>query len=897
MNQQTFFFQHLRVVVRRGGWLLGVGLTLLVLAFFAGDTAWAGTANAPLGQTTPPLSTLFSDDFNACTLDARWQYTDPLGDSVLEVNGEQIVITVPAGVTHDIWEGNMNAPRLLQPVNNTNFEAVVKFESALKRRYQLQGLLAQADADNLLRFNFQSDGSSIHLLVVSFSGGTPTIIADETIADGAPLYLRVQRSGNNWTVSYSYDGSAWQSAPSLAFTQSLALTQFGPFVGNAGPSPAHTGIIDYLFNTASPDLPEDPVVNTIPVNIVGSGRVDKSCGSPLTLNAIPDLGWNFSSWSGALTGSQTPGSLPITGSEVVTATFVPKPLALNVQPNGGGTVRLSPDQIYFDNGNTVTLTAIPNRGWVFESWSGDLAGTEVSKVLTMDSNKTVTANFRLLEDKSNIQSDDFNTCTLNNTRWTYTDPRNDSELTMTGSQVKITVPGGVEHDVWSSGNRAPRIMQSAANEDFSLEAKFESPISKRYQLQGILIEQDSQNFLRINFQHNGNNTYVFAASFSNGNPRERFVQSIPDGAPLYLRVVRSAHDWGVFYSDNGEDWNTNSTMAFNFIMNVTKVGAFIGNAGPNAPAHTGVIDYFFNSASPIAPEDPVVNTLPPITIVGQGTVTRTPSCGNPVQLTAVPAANWRFAGWSGDLTGSQSPVTVTAKGTERITATFAPISGIQSDDFSGCKLNAAWSFVDPKGDATLTRIDNQKISIAVPAGVEHDAYPSQDPNAPLNRAPRLMQPAADVDFELEAKFESAMAERYQMQGILVEQDARNFLRFDYNHNGSTYALTVIGVTDGTPTTYGEEEFATTVPMYLRVNRTGDTWTVARSTNGTNWTTSQTFTHEMTAQKVGVFAGNVGRNPAHTAIIDYFFENRNRISPEDAGGNQLTVTRDGSGSVT
>ncbi|MCB0080920.1 MAG: DUF1349 domain-containing protein, partial [Caldilineaceae bacterium] len=615
------------------------------------------------------------------------------------------------------------------------------------------------------------------MVVVSFSGGTPTIIASEVIADSTLYYMRVRRTGNQWTVFYSVDGTTWQTKPSLTFTQSLALTEIGPFNGNAGASPAFTGIIDYFFNTASPIAPEDPVINTIPVNIVGSGRVDKGCGTPLSLKAVPYLGWNFSGWSGDLSGNQNPATLAITGSEVVTATFTPKPLALNIQLNGGGTVRLNPNQIYCDNGEVVTLTAIPNRGWVFDGWSGDLTGGDVAKVLTMNSNKTVTANFRLLQDTSNIVSDDFNVCTLDSTLWSFTNPLGDATLTMSGSQIKLAVPGGTAHDVWDAGNNVPRIMQAADNQDFALEAKFESVIDQRYQLQGVLIEADANNFIRMNFQHNGSNTLFFGASFNNGAPRERFNQVIPDGAPLYLRVVRSGNLWAAFYSYNGEDWNTNSAMTFSYGLAVTKVGIFAGNAGETAPAHTAVVDYFFNSASPIAPEDPVVNALPPITIVGEGTIVRTPTCGNPIELVAVPADNWRFAGWSGDLTSTQNPVTVTAKGTERITATFAPVSGIQSDDFGACAIDPAWTFVNPLNDASYNRVDNQKIAIVVPADTDHDVYPNGDPNAPLNRAPRLMQPAADVDFELEAKFESAMAEKYQLQGLLVEADAKNFLRF------------------------------------------------------------------------------------------------------------------------
>jgi len=40
-------------------------------------------------------------------------------------------------------------------------------------------------------------------------------------------------------------------------------------------------------------------------------------------------------------------------------------------------------------------------------------------------------------------------------------------------------------------------------------------------------------------------------------------------------------------------------------------------------------------------------------------------------------------------------------------------------------------------------------------------------------------PAANnTDFELELKFESSLTTQYQMQGLIVEQDSINFIRFD-----------------------------------------------------------------------------------------------------------------------
>jgi uncharacterized repeat protein (TIGR02543 family) len=73
-------------------------------------------------------------------------------------------------------------------------------------------------------------------------------------------------------------------------------------------------------------------------------------------------------------------------------------------------------------------------------------------------------------------------------------------------------------------------------------------------------------------------------------------------------------------------------------------------------------------------------TTPPqqtlnVNVVGNGTVARAPNkatynLGETVTLTANPAAGWRFAGWSGDLTGTNNPETLLMDGNKTVTATF-----------------------------------------------------------------------------------------------------------------------------------------------------------------------------------------------------------------------------------
>lgn len=70
--------------------------------------------------------------------------------------------------------------------------------------------------------------------------------------------------------------------------------------------------------------------------------------------------------------------------------------------NGSGTVTSSPAGINcgptcvatYSNGTTVTLTATPDAGSRFRNWSGACSGTSPTCVVSMTTNRSVTARFR-----------------------------------------------------------------------------------------------------------------------------------------------------------------------------------------------------------------------------------------------------------------------------------------------------------------------------------------------------------------------------------------------------------------------------------------------------------------------------------------------------------------------
>ncbi len=87
-------------------------------------------------------------------------------------------------------------------------------------------------------------------------------------------------------------------------------------------------------------------------------------------------------------------------------------LKVHVDPEGTGTAELNPDGgrlVAYHMGSTVTLTANPAPGYVFDEWSGDLAGNTNPADLNMDFYKNVTAHFAIAPDDTSPDSDDTTT--------------------------------------------------------------------------------------------------------------------------------------------------------------------------------------------------------------------------------------------------------------------------------------------------------------------------------------------------------------------------------------------------------------------------------------------------------------------------------------------------------
>lgn len=129
---------------------------------------------------------------------------------------------------------------------------------------------------------------------------------------------------------------------------------------------------------------------------------------------------------------------------------------LNVMTTNGGTVALSPSRIgnsYF-SGETVTLLAEDKPALKLDNWTGDLTGNTNPATLVMNSNKTVTANFRVISTyKVNVTTVGIGSVVLNPAGGEYADG---TQVTVTASSVLGSTFQGWSGDL--TGNATSQVI-------------------------------------------------------------------------------------------------------------------------------------------------------------------------------------------------------------------------------------------------------------------------------------------------------------------------------------------------------------------------------------------------------------------------------------------------------
>lgn len=135
---------------------------------------------------------------------------------------------------------------------------------------------------------------------------------------------------------------------------------------------------------------------TSPGGNVSSTGGTYSDGATLSIEALPNSDYEFSGWSN---GSQeNPLLLTITNNLSITANFTKKsyPIITSIQGNGQiekSIIFSAKTNTEYTIGSVVNLSAVAANKWRFTGWTGDISSNDNPLELTVNSTKTITANF------------------------------------------------------------------------------------------------------------------------------------------------------------------------------------------------------------------------------------------------------------------------------------------------------------------------------------------------------------------------------------------------------------------------------------------------------------------------------------------------------------------------
>ena len=363
------------------------------------------------------------------------------------------------------------------------------------------------------------------------------------------------------------------------------------------------------------------------VNVSGPGHVtltpnkDRySQGDSVVIEAVPDSGFGFAGWSGAISGLIGKTNLLMNEDKSLTASF--KILhSIQTSVDGSGTITIKGGTNSFLEGSLAQITATASLGWQFVGWRGSSTSTNATLSLTMDADKQATAVFKqLFTLTSSVQGQ--GTILVDPQQTTY----------LEGSVVTLKAAAATNYQfVYWIGNVANS--NSATTTTILSTNRFVTAVFLPY--------------------------YRLDTVATNGGAITRSPDQTNYLAGATVALTAVPDDYHTFSNWSGSVTGTNNPISFSMDKSKTVIASFVSN-------------YFLTiitNGQGIVERSPIKNRY---------------AQGEQVRLTASPLAGYGFGGWSGALSGTNAVAYLAMNADKSVTASFKPLRTLQIDiDGSG----------------------------------------------------------------------------------------------------------------------------------------------------------------------------------------------------------------------
>lgn len=237
--------------------------------------------------------------------------------------------------------------------------------------------------------------------------GDDNVLRGNTITQSIRGFLQELEEGNNNFIYYNkflQNQTQATDSGSNSWDRNGAGNYWSDYTGSDADG---DGIGDTSYSIPDNGTDHYPLISdlnrlTVQINPPGSGSVtitpNKSShkfGENVRLKAIPSSDKPFYFWSGGCPSgheNDNPLTVRMDSDRTITANFIQQ-YTLTIEAGSGGTTDPSPGTYTHDSGTSETIKAIPNTGYQFSNWSGDASGTANPITVTMDSDKSIKANF------------------------------------------------------------------------------------------------------------------------------------------------------------------------------------------------------------------------------------------------------------------------------------------------------------------------------------------------------------------------------------------------------------------------------------------------------------------------------------------------------------------------